>query len=155
MRLEDLNWMDVEHYLESDDRLMMVLGSCEQHGYLSLPLLVRPNTILPVGANEQKPDYEFAQGVTFHIFELQEGTLSVSVPTMKGEVGMTLEVSRSGQEIHLRAAAPGGAGLGQWQVLLRGLPGVQALQGCTVQADALGSLLLPLGGAQELVVKVA
>ena len=36
MRLEDLNWFDVEQYLKQDNRLMFVLGSCEQHGYLSL-----------------------------------------------------------------------------------------------------------------------
>ena len=36
MRLEDLNWMDAEQYLKTDDRLMVVLGACEQHGYLSL-----------------------------------------------------------------------------------------------------------------------
>jgi creatinine amidohydrolase len=36
MRFEDLNWFDVERYLEQDDRLMLVIGSCEQHGYLSL-----------------------------------------------------------------------------------------------------------------------
>ena len=36
MRIEDLNWMDVEKYLKQEDRLMMVLGSTEQHGYLSL-----------------------------------------------------------------------------------------------------------------------
>ena len=36
MRFDDLNWMDVEEYLKSDDRLMIVLGACEQHGYLSL-----------------------------------------------------------------------------------------------------------------------
>ncbi len=36
MRFEDLNWMDVENYLKNDDRLMLVLGACEQHGYLSL-----------------------------------------------------------------------------------------------------------------------
>lgn len=36
MRLDDLNWLDVENYLQSDDRLMLVLGSCEQHAYLSL-----------------------------------------------------------------------------------------------------------------------
>jgi len=36
MRLEDLNWFDVEGYLENNDRLMLVLGACEQHGYLSL-----------------------------------------------------------------------------------------------------------------------
>ena len=36
MRIEDLNWFDVEQYLENDDRIMFVLGSCEQHAYLSL-----------------------------------------------------------------------------------------------------------------------
>jgi creatinine amidohydrolase len=36
MRIEDLNWMDVEKYLETDDRLMLVTGATEQHGYLSL-----------------------------------------------------------------------------------------------------------------------
>jgi creatinine amidohydrolase len=36
MRTEDLNWMDVENYLKGEDRLIVVLGACEQHGYLSL-----------------------------------------------------------------------------------------------------------------------
>lgn len=36
MRFEDLNWMDVENYLKQDDRCLLVLGACEQHGYLSL-----------------------------------------------------------------------------------------------------------------------
>jgi creatinine amidohydrolase len=41
MRIEDLNWMDVESYLKHDDRLILVLGACEQHGYLSLLTDVR------------------------------------------------------------------------------------------------------------------
>jgi creatinine amidohydrolase len=36
MRFEDLSWFDVEKYLQNDDRLILVLGACEQHGYLSL-----------------------------------------------------------------------------------------------------------------------
>ena len=36
MRYEELNWLDVENYLQTDDRLMIVLGACEEHGYLSL-----------------------------------------------------------------------------------------------------------------------
>jgi len=36
MLLEDMNWMDVERYLERDDRVVVVVGACEQHGYLSL-----------------------------------------------------------------------------------------------------------------------
>jgi creatinine amidohydrolase len=36
VRIEDCNWMQVEEYLQRDDRLVMPLGSVEQHGYLSL-----------------------------------------------------------------------------------------------------------------------
>jgi creatinine amidohydrolase len=36
MRIEDLNWMDVENYVKQEDRLMLVIGATEQHGYLSL-----------------------------------------------------------------------------------------------------------------------
>lgn len=36
MHFENHNWMQVEDYLKQDDRVMLVLGACEQHGYLSL-----------------------------------------------------------------------------------------------------------------------
>ncbi|GAP15220.1 uncharacterized protein, putative amidase [Longilinea arvoryzae] len=36
MRLEEMNWMDVEAYLKHDDRILLIIGACEQHGYLSL-----------------------------------------------------------------------------------------------------------------------
>ena len=36
MRICDLNWMQVEAYLERDDRIVLPLGSTEQHAYLSL-----------------------------------------------------------------------------------------------------------------------
>lgn len=36
MRLQDLNWMDVERYLETDNRIILVTGATEQHAYLSL-----------------------------------------------------------------------------------------------------------------------
>ena len=36
MRVHDCNWMQIERYLEDDDRIVLPLGSTEQHGYLSL-----------------------------------------------------------------------------------------------------------------------
>ncbi len=36
MRFEDFSWFDVERYLQTDARLIFVIGACEQHGYLSL-----------------------------------------------------------------------------------------------------------------------
>jgi creatinine amidohydrolase len=36
MRITEMNWMQVESYLEHDDRCIIPIGSTEQHGYLSL-----------------------------------------------------------------------------------------------------------------------
>jgi creatinine amidohydrolase len=36
MRLQELNWMDVDNYLKTDDRVILVTGATEQHAYLSL-----------------------------------------------------------------------------------------------------------------------
>jgi creatinine amidohydrolase len=36
MRARELNWMQVEEYLSRDDRVVLPVGSTEQHGYLSL-----------------------------------------------------------------------------------------------------------------------
>jgi creatinine amidohydrolase len=36
VRARDLNWLQVEEYLSRDDRVVLPLGSTEQHGYLSL-----------------------------------------------------------------------------------------------------------------------
>ncbi|MDX6513499.1 MAG: creatinine amidohydrolase [Gaiellaceae bacterium] len=36
VRFADLNWLQIESYLERDDRAVLPLGSTEQHAYLSL-----------------------------------------------------------------------------------------------------------------------
>ena len=36
MRIQDCHWLQIEQYLQDDDRVVLPLGSIEQHGYLSL-----------------------------------------------------------------------------------------------------------------------
>lgn len=36
MKISEMNWLQVETYLETDDRAVLPLGSTEQHAYLSL-----------------------------------------------------------------------------------------------------------------------
>ncbi len=123
----------------------------EQHGYLSLPLLARPNTIIPVGANDQRPDYVYADGVTFHIFELQDGaTASVAIPTLKGDTAITLEARRTGQRIHVQAQGTPAT----WSVLLRGVDAVQQVEGGTTAPDPLGTGVVPEAGEMALTMEL-
>ncbi len=84
MRLEELNWMDLEQYLENDDRLMVVLGACEQHGYLSLLTDVKIPQALADAASQRSgvlvaPPLNF--GVSPYFLEFP-GTLSLRVETL-------------------------------------------------------------------------
>ncbi len=84
MRLEDLNWMDVEKYLQAEDRLMLVLGATEQHGYLSLLTDVKIPLALADSASQATgvlvaPTLNF--GVSPYFLDYP-GTLSLRVSTL-------------------------------------------------------------------------
>ena len=83
MRLEELNWMDVEDYLKHEDRIMLVLGACEQHGYLSLLTDVKIPLALADSASQQS-GVLVAPPVNFGIspyFTTYPGTISLRVAT--------------------------------------------------------------------------
>ncbi|WP_121663733.1 alpha-xylosidase [Metabacillus litoralis] len=63
----------------------------ETYDYLSLPLYIRENTILPIGQESNRPDYEFAENVTFEVYQLKNGQNTSSFVTdlngnKKGEI---------------------------------------------------------------------
>lgn len=84
MRLDEMNWMDVESYLEKEDRLILVVGACEQHGYLSLLTDVKIPLALADAASHQSgvlvaPPINY--GVSPY-FVTYPGTLSLRVSTL-------------------------------------------------------------------------
>ncbi len=84
MRFKELNWFDIENYLKVDDRLMLVLGSCEQHGYLSLLTDVLIPQALADSASQQT-GVLLAPTVNFGVspyFLAYPGTLSLRLSTM-------------------------------------------------------------------------
>ena len=54
------------------------LGARDSTASTALPLLVRPGAVLPVGARTDRPDYDWADGVTLRLFELPDGHRSVT-----------------------------------------------------------------------------
>ncbi len=118
----------------------------EQHDFMSLPLMVRPGTLLPVGNNEERPDYAFSEDVTLHLFELADGaTAYAAIPTVTGESALTASAERVGNRIVVSTA-----GGGSWCVLLRGVPSVREVAGGTAVAHDLGTLVTPPAGAERL-----
>ncbi|WP_112261230.1 alpha-xylosidase [Lentzea terrae] len=79
--------------------------------FRTVPLLVRPNTVLPLGAVDDRPDYDYAEGVTLRVCQLDDGS---SVTTEVG--GATFHTRRSGDRIEVQVESPPSA----WQVQLPG-----------------------------------
>jgi len=121
----------------------------EKHGYLSLPLMARPNSIIPVGANDKKPDYDYADGVTFHVFQLQDGSeVSTRVPTVKGGIAMVLKVSRDGRVIQAKAYGESKS----WSILLRNIDSVKSVEGGFASKDEQGVRITPAKGVDFLTI---
>ncbi|SDU25893.1 alpha-xylosidase [Amycolatopsis keratiniphila] len=78
---------------------------------LTVPLLVRPNTVLPLGAVDDRPDYDYADGVTLRLYRLEDGA---GIATPVG--GSRFHTRRDGDSVHIDVdSAPDG-----WQVTFPG-----------------------------------
>ncbi|MEP7135261.1 MAG: alpha-xylosidase [Chloroflexota bacterium] len=79
----------------------------ETHDFLSLPLLVRPNSVIPIGSRTDKPDYDFSNDVTLQIFSFDDGySTRVEIPSVDGKIETTFEIERKGNTIHVQRRGP-------------------------------------------------
>jgi alpha-D-xyloside xylohydrolase len=121
------------------------------HDFLSLPVFVRPGTVLPIGASDDRADYDFTTGTTFRVYELADGAeASRAVPTAQGEPGIRLKVKRKGRAIE--AALDGPAAGKTWKLQLIGVTAVADVQGGTAAGDPLGVVVAPARGMRKLKV---
>ena len=69
----------------------------ETHDFMSLPLMVRPGTVLPIGKVADRPDYDYTDGLELHVYQLPEGEKRVvRVPDLQGRVAATYTVTMRG-----------------------------------------------------------
>ena len=57
----------------------------ETHGFDSLPLYARPGAVIPWGARDDRPDYDYREGLRLRVFPGGEGTRTVAVTTPDGQ----------------------------------------------------------------------
>ena len=124
---------EVQYYLPEGTWYNLITGAevtggkwqKETHDYHSLPLMVRPNSILPLGNNDQRPDYDYEDGVTLVVSAFDAGAeASVEIPDLSGETVMKVTAKRVGEEIHLQVEG----GNGNYTV--------KSLSGCKVVVEA-------------------
>jgi alpha-D-xyloside xylohydrolase len=87
----------------------------ETHDALSLPLLVRPNTVLPMSDRTDRPDYDYGEDVVLKIFQFENGRqVQVEIPDLAGNTESIFRVQRANDTLHIERDGPFRA----WKVLL-------------------------------------
>jgi len=82
----------VEFYLPRGEWTSLLTGETvegggwrrETHGFDSLPLYVRPGTALPWGARDDRPDYDYHDGLTVRVFRGGSGASAITVTSPDG-----------------------------------------------------------------------
>jgi alpha-D-xyloside xylohydrolase len=75
----------------------------QTHGFDSLPVLVRESAVIPVGAVDDRPGYDWADGVELRWFEPSDGqTTTVELPDADGGVAAVIELTLRDGEIESR-----------------------------------------------------
>lgn len=101
---------DVTYYLPEGKWTHLLTGETveggkwrkENHNFFSLPLFVRPNSILATGANDTRPDYDYADGAEIGLYQLADGAaVSRTVRSVKGAA----EPERDGSQERQRCNA--------------------------------------------------
>ena len=89
----------------------------ETHDVFSLPLYVRENTLLPIGASDDAVDYDYADGVTLELYALGDGkSVTCTIAGSKAESAtLTVTAQRTGNQIVVEAS-----GAAPWSLLLVG-----------------------------------
>jgi alpha-D-xyloside xylohydrolase len=122
---------DVEYYVPEGTWTHLLTGArvngprwvSERHALDSLPLLVRPDTVLPVGARSDRPDYDYANGVRLDLYQVADGHHSrTAIPALGGDTAATFTVTRTGDRVLVEADGA----CGPWSVRTVG-PGTRTV----------------------------
>ncbi|MBC7876933.1 MAG: alpha-xylosidase [Anaerolineales bacterium] len=102
----------------------------ETYDFMSLPLLVKSNSVIPIGNNTDRPDYDYSENITLNIFELENGKeVNVEIPSLDGKIETTFQIKRNKNEIFIQRQGLSNA----WNISLIGM---QTVDGSTmVKAD--------------------
>ncbi|HEX2927396.1 MAG TPA: alpha-xylosidase [Ruminiclostridium sp.] len=105
-----------EYYLPGGEWYSLLTGQIvtggsfrrEKHGYMSLPLFVRPDSLLALGASDKETVYDYADRVSLLLTPLSNGaTAKTTVFEQGGRSALTVTVTRTGCTLTVTAEGDG------------------------------------------------
>lgn len=97
----------------------------ETHDFMSLPLLARPNSVIPIGNRTDRPDYDYSDDVTLWVYQLDnERLVQIEIPRLDGKIETKFTVLREGDMVYVQRQGPSKL----WNVSLIGVKNVKSVE---------------------------
>jgi alpha-D-xyloside xylohydrolase len=118
----------------------------ETHDAMSLPLLVRPNSVIPMGTRTDRPDYDYSDDVTLQLYQLEDGRqVSIEIPALDGKIETRFDIRRERNVIQIQRQGPARA----WNVLLVGIDTVESVENAEIESVNTSTLIKADGTTNE------
>lgn len=112
----------------------------EKHDYMSVPLFVRPNSMIAVGSVDTKPDYDYADGVKIFISCLDDGaTAKTTVYGIGGMAELEISATCAGGSVLIEASGTGKS----WTAFLAGITDAKSAEGAEISVQGNGISVTP------------
>ena len=103
-------------------------GGCwqeDQYDYFSLGLYVKENSLLPTGAVQERPDYDYERGLTLTWYQPVEGKETCcAVPSTNGEIVNRAYAVKQGEKLCVKLEKPAA-----YEIAVRIVCGTETLEG--------------------------
>lgn len=120
----------------------------EKHGYLSIPLYVRENSIVAVGAKNDNAVYDYADNVTFRVYAIEAGkTARTTVYSTENEPEASISITHEGSVYRISADSPKSSKV---ELVNAGTP--SEVTGAAYHMEE-NNLVIELSGSQSVEVK--
>ncbi|WP_067935463.1 alpha-xylosidase [Alicyclobacillus kakegawensis] len=120
--------------------------------YFNLPLFVRGNSIVAVGARADTAEYDYADGVCYEVFALEDGrraAATVYAPDTLQAVQAVAERREDRIDFRVVGAEK------PWTVLLNGVQSVDEVEGGHAERTERGVRIVPEDGASSLTIRLS
>jgi len=119
----------------------------EKHGYTSIPLMVKENSIIALGSQDDKPDYDYADGAEIRFYELKEDVeVSSVIYGMNNKTELTVSALKKTDVVTISTESKKDHSL-----RLVNVKAVSAT-GATVSYEGNDTILVPAKGTSSIIV---
>lgn len=108
----------------------------EVHDFLSLPLMARENSIIPVGADDQNVEYDYGRDLALHVFSLKDSACA-EIKDMESNDLLKVCAKNEGGKVTFKFDGRAE----NLKILLRNVESVNALSGAEAETSGLGTVL--------------